>query len=146
MKAVIQRINKGSISVSDKKIASAKKGLAVFLGITHGDGKKEIDYMIRKITNLRVFSDDQNKMNLSLRDIEGDLLLISQFTLYGECKKGMRPSFTSAMEPKKAEKLYDAFLEELKNEYNKVSCGLFGADMKVDLSVDGPVTLIVETP
>lgn len=146
MKAVIQRINKGSVITEKQTVAETQKGLVVFLGITHGDTQKEINYLIRKIINLRIFSDDSGKMNLSVKDIEGEILLISQFTLYAECQKGMRPSFTSALEPDKAKKTYDLFAKTLKEEYNKTEFGVFGADMEVKIDIDGPVTIILETP
>lgn len=146
MKAVIQRINQGSVITENKTIAKTQKGLVVFLGITHGDSQKEINYLIRKIINLRIFSDIEGKMNLSVKDTKGEILLISQFTLYAECQKGMRPSFTSALEPAKAEKIYTLFAQTLKKEYARTEFGVFGADMEVKVDIDGPVTIILETP
>lgn len=146
MKAVIQRIDKGKITVDKKQIAATGCGLAVFLGIAEKDTKNDIDYLIRKIINLRIFSDNNGKMNLSLKDIDGEILLISQFTLYADCKKGMRPSFTDAAKPDQAEQTYDLFAKTLKESHPKTSCGIFAADMKVKIDINGPVTIILETP
>lgn len=146
MKAVIQRITKGSISVNKEEISAINEGLIVFLGIKKGDSLKEIAYLAKKIVNLRIFDDEQGKMNLSLKDVKGALLLVSQFTIYGNCKKGLRPSYDEAEKPPKAQELYERFIAELKKYDVPLRTGIFQERMLVSLNVEGPVTIIVETP
>lgn len=146
MKALIQRISCGQIEVEGNVVAKTAAGLAVFLGISPSDTKKDIDYIIKKILNLRIFADTEGKMNLSLKDTDGEILLISQFTLYADCKKGMRPSFTDAAKPDLAKKTYTLFLDTLKSLHKKTDSGIFAADMNVKINVDGPVTIMLETP
>ncbi len=145
MKLVIQRVTKASVKVENKVIGKIEKGFLVLLGIKVGDTKEQADYLVRKLINLRVFNDSNEKMNLALNDVNGELLIISQFTLYGECiKSGNRPSFTDAAKPEEAIPLYEYFIDECKKQIPVVQTGIFGADMKVDLLNDGPVTIIIE--
>lgn len=144
MKAVLQRVKKASVKVDGEVIASIGKGVIVLLGVKNDDTEKEADYIAKKTANLRIFEDKDGKMNLSNLDVGGEFMVVSQFTLYGDCKKGRRPSYTSVALPEKAEKLHDYFVKKLK-EYNvKVQTGKFGAKMLVSIDNDGPVTLIVE--
>lgn len=146
MKIVIQRVNEANVTVEGKTIGKIGKGLAVLLGIKNTDSYKDADYLVRKLINLRVFTDDKGKMNLALKDVKGELLIISQFTLYGDCKKsGNRPSFTEAGKPDMAIPLYEYFIKECKKQISVVETGKFGADMKVNLQNDGPVTIIIES-
>ena len=145
MKLVIQRVSNAKVEIEGNTVGSINKGYLVLLGIKVGDTKEQVDYLVRKLINLRVFSDEDDKMNLSIKDINGELLIISQFTLYGECiKSGNRPSFTDAARPDEAIPLYDYFIEECKKQIPVVRTGEFGADMKVSLLNDGPVTIIIE--
>lgn len=145
MKAVIQRVSEASVEVDSKLVGEIGKGLLVFLGITHDDTDKDIDYLIDKIINLRIFEDEDQRMNLSLLDIYGEVLLVSQFTLYGDCRKGRRPSYDKAAKPEFAEKIYEEFIERLRSKISKVETGIFGADMKVNLVNSGPVTMLLDS-
>lgn len=145
MKAVIQRVSEASVEVDSKLVGEIGKGLLVFLGITHDDTDKDIDYLIDKIINLRIFEDEDQRMNLSLLDIHGEVLLVSQFTLYGDCRKGRRPSYDKAAKPEFAEKIYEEFIERLRSKISKVETGIFGADMKVNLVNSGPVTMLLDS-
>ncbi|MGN1051106.1 MAG: D-aminoacyl-tRNA deacylase [Acutalibacteraceae bacterium] len=146
MRAVIQRVKNASVSVDGEVVGKIEKGFLVLLGVKNGDKKEMADLLAKKIVNLRVFSDENDKMNLSLRDIGGEILSVSQFTLYADCKKGRRPNFLNAENPKEAEEMYDYFNSVLlSNGAKKVSKGVFGADMKVSLINDGPVTIILDT-
>ena len=144
MKVIIQRCSKASVSVDGKIIGKINKGMVLLVGFTHQDSSKEIDYMVDKIVNLRIFDDDNGVMNKSILDIDGDILSISQFTLYANTNSGRRPSYVDAMKAEKATYLYDEFNNKLKNVINNVETGIFGADMKVELINDGPVTIIIE--
>ena len=146
MRAVIQRVLESSVSVDGQKVGSVGKGYMILLGVVKGDTEKEADLLARKTAALRVFEDDEGKMNLSVNDIDGEILAISQFTLCAKCKKGNRPSFTDSEEPSKANELYEFYCEKLK-EYGvrKVEKGIFGADMKVSILNDGPVTICYDT-
>ena len=145
MKIVVQRVKNAKVEVDEKVVGKIGKGFLVLLGITHDDTKEIADYLVKKLCNLRVFEDENEKMNLGLKDVDGELLIISQFTLYADCSKGNRPSFISAAKPEKAEELYNYFCEKCNKEYElKVEKGIFGADMKVSLLNDGPVTIIIE--
>lgn len=144
MKIVVQRVEKAKVTVENKIVGSIKKGFVVLLGITHEDTKENADYLVKKLCNLRVFTDNEDKMNLGLKDVNGELLIISQFTLYSNCSKGNRPSFIEAARPQYANDLYEYFTEECKKNNIKVEKGIFGADMKVELINDGPVTIIIE--
>lgn len=145
MRLLVQRVSKANVKVDNKIIGKIDKGFLVFLGITHEDNEETADYLVKKLLNLRVFKDKNEKMNLSLKDVEGQLLIISQFTLYADTKKsGNRPSFTDAAKPEHAEKLYEYFIKKCKEERVDVQTGKFGADMKVELINDGPVTIMLE--
>lgn len=144
MKAVIQRVKRASVSVDNKEIARINNGLVVLLGITHTDTQKEADSLTDKIANLRIFDDKEGKMNLSGLDVEAEFLIVSQFTLYGDCRKGRRPSYTEAAPPQKAVPLYEYFIDKLRSYGVKVEKGQFQAEMLVSLENDGPVTLITE--
>ncbi|MEW6536039.1 MAG: D-aminoacyl-tRNA deacylase [Candidatus Auribacterota bacterium] len=145
MKAIIQRVKNASVVVDGDTVGSVKKGLLLFLGIGINDSRSDAEYLSNKIVQLRVFEDPHGKMNMSLKDINGELLVISQFTLYGDCSKGRRPSFTDAMLPHEAEELYNYFVDLLKNHCHNVQTGIFGAHMDVALINDGPVTFIIES-
>ena len=145
MRAVIQRVKKSSVTVNDKIIAKIGSGLLVLLGITREDEIKDGDYLAEKIPNLRLFEDENSKMNRSLLETGGEMLVVSQFTLLGDCRKGRRPSFTNAAGPDKAKKLYEYFSSQVKLKGVKVKTGQFRAVMAVSLINDGPVTLIVES-
>jgi len=146
MRAVIQRISKGEVLVSQKEIAAINQGLMVFLGIKKGDSLKEISYLTRKIVGLRIFDDHNQKMNLSLKDVRGELLIVSQFTLYGDCKKGLRPSYDQAEDANLAKKLYEEFIKEISTYDLPVKTGIFQEHMTVSIAIEGPVTIIIETP
>ena len=145
MKAVVQRVRKATVYIEGKEIAGIGKGLVILLGITHTDTQKEADYLAEKIACLRIFDDVSTKMNLSGLDVGAQFLVVSQFTLYGDCRKGRRPSYTEAAPPEIAEPLYKYFIQRLKRYNILVQAGEFQAKMIVSLENDGPVTLIVET-
>ena len=146
MKIVIQKVDNASVSIDSNVVGKIGKGFVVLLGIKNTDTYKDVDYLVKKLINLRVFMDNKDKMNLSLLDVKGELLIISQFTLYGECKKsGNRPSFTEAATPDIAIPLYEYFINECKKAIPIVQTGIFGAHMKVDLINDGPVTIIIDS-
>lgn len=145
MKLVIQRVTNASVTVEGKTVGKMGKGFLVLWGAASGDTEKEADYLAAKLCKLRVFEDEQGKMNLGLKDIGGELLVISQFTLYANCKKGNRPNFMAAMNPDESERLYEYFLQRCKQEIEVVEKGIFGADMKVELLNDGPVTILMDT-
>lgn len=144
MRVVIQRCNKGSVEVNNE-IRKIDKGLVVFIAMTDGDSEKEINYLIKKISNLRIFEDNDNKMNYSIQDINGSALLVSQFTLYANTKDGNRPSFTDSMNYDNAKKIYNMFIDNFKETNIPFKTGEFGADMKVNIENDGPVTIIIDT-
>jgi D-tyrosyl-tRNA(Tyr) deacylase len=145
MKAVIQRVNNASVSVHGEKIGEIGKGLVVLLGVTHEDTLEDVKYLANKIIHLRIFEDEDHKMNRSLIDIGGSILSISQFTLYGDTRKGRRPSFTSAAKPDEALSHYEQFNQLLKDEGVHVETGKFGEMMDVQLINSGPVTLIIDS-
>ena len=150
MRAVVQRVKKASVKIQNTSAGDyingeIDKGLLVFLGITHEDNDKDLDYIADKISGLRIFEDEQGKMNLSIDDIKGEILLISQFTLYGDCRKGRRPGFTDAARPEIAIPLYEKMIDTLKLKGIKVEVGIFGADMLVDIQNDGPVTILLDS-
>lgn len=144
MKAVIQKVKNASVTVKDETIAKIENGFMVLLGIGQEDTEKNADYLVNKICNLRVFEDEKNKMNLSIHDVEGQLLVISQFTLYANCQRGNRPSFVDAALPEKAERLYEYFIRKCKEQINIVKHGKFGAHMQVTFTNDGPITILLE--
>ncbi len=146
MRIVVQRVSNSNVSVEGKIIGKINKGFLVLLGIKNTDTYKDADYLVNKLTKLRVFPDNDGKMNLSLLDVNGELLIVSQFTLYGECKKsGNRPSFSDSAKPDVAIPLYEYFINECKKIVPVVQTGEFGADMKVSLLNDGPVTIIIDS-
>lgn len=144
MRCVIQRVKKAKVEVNNKIVGQIQKGILVLLGCHKDDTHEKIDYLVDKIVNLRIFQDETDKMNLSLKDIEGDILIVSQFTLYGDTKKGRRPSFINSLEPKKANELYEKFTLKMKSYLKVVETGVFGAMMDVHLINDGPVTFIID--
>lgn len=145
MRAVVQRVSRSSVTVEQNMVGKIDKGLMVLLGVQEEDTEKDAKYMIDKILNLRIFEDDQEKMNYSLLDIKGDLLVVSQFTLMGDCRKGRRPSFSTAARPEMANDLYEKFVEMARSNGVNTETGQFQADMKVDILNDGPVTLIIDS-
>lgn len=144
MKLVIQRVKNASVEVEEKIVGEIEKGFLVLVGIKTGDTKEQADYLVKKVCNLRIFTDENNKMNLSLKDVNGKLLIVSQFTLYGNCNDGNRPSFIEAAKPEEAIPLYEYFCNECARKGIEVEKGIFGADMKVKLLNDGPVTIVIE--
>lgn len=146
MKAVIQRVTFANVKVDGELVGEIEKGFMILLGVVQGDTKSQADYLAKKIAAMRVFEDENGKMNLSLLDTKGECLVVSQFTLCADCKKGNRPSFVSSAKPDEANELYEYFAEQLKvNGIEKVEKGIFGADMKVSLLNDGPVTIVLDT-
>ncbi len=143
MRVLVQRSLDSSVLVDDKIVGKIESGLVLLVGFTYGDSKKEIDYMVDKVINLRIFDDENGVMNKSLMDVKGSILSISQFTLYGNAKKGRRPSYVDALGGEDASKLYDEFNNELLKHNIKVETGIFGADMVVNITNDGPVTLLL---
>lgn len=144
MKLVIQRVSQANVTVEGKSVGNIQKGFVVLVGIANTDTKEKVDYLVKKMCGLRIFSDENDKMNLSIKQVEGQLLVISQFTLYADCKSGNRPSFTEAGKPELANELYEYLLQKCEEEQIHVEHGIFGADMKVSLTNDGPVTIILE--
>lgn len=145
MRAVIQRVKSSSVTVEGKIIGQIGKGLLVLLGVSNEDSNKDADYLVEKTLNLRIFEDQEEKMNLSLLDIQGEALVVSQFTLYGDTRKGRRPSFINAAPPEKANQLYEYFVSELKQKLLRVETGKFQAMMDVELINDGPVTILLDS-
>jgi len=145
MRAVVQRVKKGSVEIEKQEIGKIEKGLVVLLGVGQKDVEKDAEYLAEKIVNLRIFEDKEGKMNLSVKDVNGQILVISQFTLYGDCKKGRRPSFISAALPEKAIKLYDYFVKCIKNYGLRVETGEFQAMMLVKIYNHGPVTILLDS-
>ena len=144
MKLVVQRVKKAQVDIDGKTVGKIDNGFMVLIGITHDDTKEIADYLIKKLINLRVFEYENGKMNLSLKDVDGSLLLISQFTLYANCSSGNRPSFTNAARPDFANQLYEYVIDECKKQIKNVQTGIFGKEMEVSLVNDGPVTIILE--
>jgi D-tyrosyl-tRNA(Tyr) deacylase len=146
MKAVIQRVSEASVTIEGIKVAQIQKGLLVLIGFEDSDAKEDQDWLVSKIANLRIFDDENHVMNLSLKDTDGEMIIVSQFTLQASAKKGNRPSYIKAAKPEIAIPLYESFIQQMQVELGKkVQTGQFGADMKVALVNDGPVTLIIDT-
>ena len=146
MRAVIQRVSKASVTIDNKIYSQIKNGLLVLVGIEDADTEEDIEWLSGKIVNLRVFNDDNGVMNVSVKDINGDILAVSQFTLHASTKKGNRPSYIKASKPEFAIPMYGKFVQQLSNDLGKtVGTGIFGADMKVELLNDGPVTIVIDT-
>ncbi|MGM0413548.1 MAG: D-aminoacyl-tRNA deacylase [Bacillota bacterium] len=145
MRAVIQRVLEAEVKVDNKVIGSINKGLCVLLGVGKEDTKEDADYLVDKMINLRVFDDEDGKMNLSAKDLNREIMVVSQFTLYGDCRSGRRPGYTEAASPGKAEELYDYFIDKVKETELKSEHGEFKAYMNLSLNNDGPVTLLVDS-
>ena len=145
MRAVIQRVSEASVSVDGKAIGSIGNGMLILLGVAKGDTQEDLDYMVKKVSNMRIFSDAEDKMNLSLADVNGSVLVVSQFTLLADTKKGNRPSFFDAALPDEAIPMYEAFLAAFRAQGIPTECGEFGADMNVSLVNDGPVTILLDS-
>ena len=145
MRLLIQRVSEASVSIGGEVHDQIDRGLLIFVGVTDSDSEADVERLAHKAGGLRIFSDDDGKMNLSLSQVNGEILVISQFTLYGNAKKGFRPSFTEAAAPDKAERLYELFIQKLKDQGHHVAAGIFAADMAVQLTNDGPVTLLLES-
>ena len=144
MKFLIQRVKAAKVQVDNKIVGKIDNGFLVFIGVTHTDNREIADYLVKKLVHLRIFEDDNGRMNLSLKDVRGSLLLVSQFTLYANCSSGNRPDFIEAAKPEFANELYEYIVIECKEKVDCVETGVFGADMKVDLINDGPVTIMLE--
>ncbi|MEO7977820.1 D-aminoacyl-tRNA deacylase [Flavobacterium sp.] len=146
MKVVLQRVSQASVTVDSKIIANIKKGLLVLVGIEDADLQEDIDWLVGKIIKIRIFGDENDVMNCSVQDIDGDIIVVSQFTLHASTKKGNRPSYIKASKPEFAIPMYENFVKSLEKEFNKkVQTGIFGADMKVGLLNDGPVTILIDS-
>ena len=145
MRYIIQRVTNASCTVDGRVTGEIEKGFLVFIGVSDTDTKEIADKMTKKLLGMRIFEDENGKTNLSLKDVNGSLLLISQFTLYADCKKGNRPSFTKAGKPDHANELYEYMIEVCKNEISNVQAGIFGADMKIQLLNDGPFTILLDS-
>ena len=146
MKTVIQRVSSASVTIENKVVADIKKGLLVLVGIEDADNQEDINWLTAKIANIRIFEDENEVMNLSVKDVDGDVIVVSQFTLHANTKKGNRPSYIKASKPDIANPLYENFVQQLEKELGKkVQTGVFGADMKVSLLNDGPVTIVIDS-
>ena len=145
MRAVIQRVERASVRINHQEFSSINEGILVFLGVEKGDSETDADYILEKSINMRIFEDKQDKMNVSLLDIDGSMMVVSQFTLLGDCIKGRRPSFTAAEEPVKANELYGYFVRKAKEKVNNVATGKFQEMMKIELINNGPVTILLDS-
>ena len=145
MRAIVQRVKSANVQIDGQLVAEIESGLLIFLGISIDDQQSDIDYLIRKIANLRIFRDDDLRMNKSLLDVGGQALVVSQFTLYGDCRKGRRPNFSQAAKPEKAHQLYQVFVNQLLQLGVDVKTGVFQATMEVELTNDGPITILLDS-
>ncbi|MFV0502428.1 MAG: D-aminoacyl-tRNA deacylase [Lachnospirales bacterium] len=144
MKVVLQRVNKSSVKINGNIVGEIGKGYLILLGVGNEDTEKDVEVLVDKISKLRIFPDSDDKINLSIGEVNGEILVVSQFTLYGSCKKGNRPSFINSGKPDTANKLYEYFKEYARDKFDKVESGVFGEDMKVELENDGPFTILLE--
>ena len=144
MRFLVQRVKEASVEVNQQLVGKIQKGYLVLIGITHTDTEKEADFLVNKLINLRIFTDENDKMNLNLKQVNGEILLVSQFTLYGNASHGNRPDFIEAARPEYAKKMYEYIIEKVKENGINTQTGIFGADMKVHLINDGPVTIMLE--
>jgi len=145
MRAVVQRVKHAHVIVQNEKVGQIEKGLLVFLGVEKGDNESDLNYIVDKVAGLRIFEDEGGKMNLSVQDVGGSILAVSQFTLYGDCRKGRRPSFIQAAEPDVAKRYYDLFIQKIDEKGIPVAQGVFQAMMEVSLINDGPVTILLDS-
>lgn len=145
MRLVVQRVLEAQVKIDNEIVGSIDKGLMILVGVGENDSEEDVDYLVQKASNMRIFEDENGKMNLSLQQVEGSILSVSQFTLYADTKKGNRPSFTRSAKPDKAIPLYEQFNQSLRNQGVRVETGRFGADMKVSLVNDGPVTITIDS-
>lgn len=145
MRAVVQRVDRASVTVDNKVVGQVDKGLMVLFGVAPDDTDKDLNYIVGKVAGLRIFEDDQDKMNLSVQDVGGSILAVSQFTLYGDCRKGKRPSFDGAAKPELANSYYEKFVSALRDKGIKVETGVFRAHMLVELVNNGPVTMLLDS-
>lgn len=145
MRAVVQRVKKATVKVENEVVGKINNGLLIFLGVGQGDTESDLDYLVNKIIGLRIFQDEMDKMNLSIDQVNGEILAVSQFTLYGDVRKGRRPSFTESASPEKGEKFYHDFISKIKEKGIYIESGRFGADMDVELINDGPVTILLDS-
>jgi D-aminoacyl-tRNA deacylase len=145
MRAVVQRVTRASVKVEEQIVGEIENGLVVFLGVTHDDGRKDADYLAEKIVALRIFADEEERMNVSLKEAQGAMLVVSQFTLYGDVRSGLRPSWSDAARPEIAEPLYEYFLAQVRQPISKVETGSFRKMMQVELVNDGPVTILLDS-
>ena len=145
MRALIQRVKRAYVTINSQITGKINEGLLIFLGVGEDDTEKQVQYLVEKCTGLRIFTDEQDKMNLSVKDIKGEILVVSQFTLYGDCKKAKRPSFVRAARPETAIPLYESFITHCKNTGLNVQTGEFGADMQIVQHNDGPVTILIDS-
>ncbi len=144
MRVVLQRVKEAEVVVDSNSVGSIKKGYLLLLGVSEGDTENDVEVLVNKISKLRIFPDENGKSNLSIQDVEGEILVVSQFTLSADCRKGNRPSFVNASKPGRANELYEYFKKFSKDFFNNVECGIFGADMKVTLVNDGPFTIVLD--
>ncbi|MEQ8151504.1 MAG: D-aminoacyl-tRNA deacylase [Smithellaceae bacterium] len=145
MRAVIQRVDRANVKINSEEISSINRGILVLLGVEKGDTRSDADYILDKSINLRIFKDEQDKMNLSVLDVDGEMMVVSQFTLLGDCTKGRRPSFFQAEEPALANSLYEYFLQQATEKVKKIACGKFQEMMKIELVNDGPITMLLDS-